>query len=313
MSASLRTAFEEAARVTVAGVDFDPITEADVIDSDRAAMRAGEGGRIITPNVDILRLTRRDPELRGYVTGADLVVADGMPVIWASRLRYGRDRCLPQRVAGADLIWSLSAACAVDQRRLLLIGGVPPTGTADGSADADSGRPAGTAYAGSGRLADAADADALRDWSAERDLPGGAARAAGVLGTRYPGLIIAGAVSPPFGFLDDPAACDRLRDIAVKAEPDLVLVGLGFAKQERVIQLLAGELPQAWFLGCGAAIDFVDGDQRRAPDWMQRTGLEWTHRLAREPGRLAGRYLRHDLPYAAGMLIRSALHIPTRR
>ena len=93
----------------------------------------------------------------------------------------------------------------------------------------------------------------------------------------------------------------------VDAAPDLVYVGLGFPKQEWLADRLAPDLPKTWLLGCGAAINFIAGDQDRAPDWMQRTGLEWTHRLSREPGRLARRYLRHDAPYAVGLLARSAL------
>ncbi|WP_344075657.1 WecB/TagA/CpsF family glycosyltransferase [Luedemannella helvata] len=300
-------------------MNFDPITEADAVHRVRAAMRAGLGGRIVTPNVDILRLAARDDALRAYLNAADLVVADGMPVVWASRLSHGRDGCLPERVAGADLIWSLSEACAIDGRRVFLIGGVPPApvprpadpAEAEGVGSADAvGRTEGADAVGRTDGADAAawtgDADALRDWSAARELPAGAARAAAVLGTRYQGLRLVGAVSPPFGFLDDPAQTERLRAAVVAARPHLVFVGLGFAKQERVIELLAPHLPDAWFLGCGAAIDFVDGDQRRAPGWMRRSGLEWAHRLAREPGRLAGRYLRHDVPYALGMLARAA-------
>jgi N-acetylglucosaminyldiphosphoundecaprenol N-acetyl-beta-D-mannosaminyltransferase len=280
--------------VSVAGVAFDPVTEADVVTHVRAALRAGVGGRISTPNVDILRLIAADPALRAHVTTADLVVADGMPVIWASRLRHGRAG-LPERVAGSDLIWSLCAACAIDRRRVFLVGGVPPAGP-----DPDPGLvPDPDPHPD-------LDPDAGRDWQGARELPAGGLRAAAVLGTRYPGLVVAGAVSPPFGFLDDPGQCERLRDTVVAARPDLVLVGLGFAKQERVIDLLAGDLPRAWFLGCGAAIDFVDGDQRRAPEWMRRSGLEWAHRLSREPGRLARRYLRHDLPYALRMLTRAA-------
>jgi hypothetical protein len=51
----------------------------------------------------------------------------------------------------------------------------------------------------------------------------------------------------------------------------------------------------------------VAGDSRRAPVWMQRTGLEWAHRLASEPGRLGRRYLREDAPFAVRLLATSAL------
>ena len=65
-----------------------------------------------------------------------------------------------------------------------------------------------------------------------------------------------------------------------------------------MIDRIRPALPRAWFVGCGAAVNFVAGDVDRAPRWMQRSGLEWAHRLGTEPRRLAGRYLRHDAPYA---------------
>ena len=53
----------------------------------------------------------------------------------------------------------------------------------------------------------------------------------------------------------------------------------------------------------GASLEFVAGHVPRAPLWMQRSGLEWLHRLAREPRRLAGRYLR-DCPTVLALLLR---------
>jgi N-acetylglucosaminyldiphosphoundecaprenol N-acetyl-beta-D-mannosaminyltransferase len=53
-------------------------------------------------------------------------------------------------------------------------------------------------------------------------------------------------------------------------------------------------------------VNFVAGDIDRAPRWMQRTGLEWAHRLGSEPRRLAGRYLKRDAPYALRLLAGSA-------
>jgi N-acetylglucosaminyldiphosphoundecaprenol N-acetyl-beta-D-mannosaminyltransferase len=83
-------------------------------------------------------------------------------------------------------------------------------------------------------------------------------------------------------------------------------VGLGFPKQERVIAVLRKRFPRTWFLGIGISIHFVGGDIARAPRWMQRLGLEWVHRLAQEPRRLAKRYLVHGLPFAARLLAHGA-------
>jgi N-acetylglucosaminyldiphosphoundecaprenol N-acetyl-beta-D-mannosaminyltransferase len=86
------------------------------------------------------------------------------------------------------------------------------------------------------------------------------------------------------------------------AEPDLVLVGLGFPRQERIIEALRAEVPHAWYLGCGAGIPMAAGRFRRAPVPLQRMGAEWLYRLALEPRRLARRYLRDDAPFALALL-----------
>ncbi|MBB2913363.1 N-acetylglucosaminyldiphosphoundecaprenol N-acetyl-beta-D-mannosaminyltransferase [Streptosporangium becharense] len=109
-------------RVQVAGVAIDPMTESEAVDHVVAALKRGEGGHLVTPNVDICRTAARDPRARGLVEGADLVVADGMPLVWAARL-LGTP--LPGRVTGADLIWSLSEAAAFYRYPVYLLGGPP--------------------------------------------------------------------------------------------------------------------------------------------------------------------------------------------
>ncbi|WP_232805716.1 WecB/TagA/CpsF family glycosyltransferase [Glycomyces xiaoerkulensis] len=127
-------------------------------------------------------------------------------------------------------------------------------------------------------------------------------RAATVLEHRFPGLKVVGAWCPPMGFDRDDSQWRSLVARFEAAAPDLVYAGLGFPKQERVIARLREAAPRTWFLGCGAGIDFLAGYRRRAPEWMRRTGTEWTYRLASEPGRLARRYLRDDVPEALRLL-----------
>jgi N-acetylglucosaminyldiphosphoundecaprenol N-acetyl-beta-D-mannosaminyltransferase len=88
------------------------------------ALAAGRGGCIVTPNLDHLRRLARDAGLRDRYALADLRVADGMPLVWASRLQKTP---LPARVAGSDLIWSLSAAAAARGLSVFLLGGDPGT------------------------------------------------------------------------------------------------------------------------------------------------------------------------------------------
>jgi N-acetylglucosaminyldiphosphoundecaprenol N-acetyl-beta-D-mannosaminyltransferase len=251
-------------RVHLDGTGFDRITEGEVVALVREALAAGRGGRIITPNIDILRQAQADSRVRAYLDDADLIVADGMPLVWASRLS---GTPLPERVAGSSLIWSLSAGLGRDGRSIFVVGGNPAT-----------------PYE-----------------------PDGAHRAAARLAAACPGVRIAGTLCPERGFERDPAVFGEFTAAIKETKPDLVYVGLGFPKQEIVISRLRGELPGSWFIGCGAAVNFVAGDVGRAPRWMQRTGLEWAHRLGTEPRRLAGRYLRHDAPYALRLLAGSVL------
>ncbi|MFB4270316.1 WecB/TagA/CpsF family glycosyltransferase [Nonomuraea sp. GTA35] len=257
-----------AARVQVAGVGVDALTESEVVRRVAEALEAGRGGRIVTPNVDICRAAAADPALRELVCSADLVVPDGMPLVWAARL-LGTP--VPERVTGADLIWSLSALAARRGWPVYLLGGGPPEV---------------------------------------------AGRAAAELRSRHPDLKICGTHAPPYAFDATPEGAARVRGMVVAARPRLVFVGLGFPRQDRLIARLREELPGAWFVGCGAAIAFAAGTVARAPAWAGRAGLEWAFRLVREPGRLAGRYLLDDLPFAVRLLggcLATRLRFPSGR
>src|SRR5215218_8450759 len=112
-------------RVNLAGEWFDAVTEQVVVQRVLSGLDRGIGGRIITPNVDILRMAAAegpDGPVRGYLADATLVVADGMPLVWASRLA---GTPLPERVTGSGLIWSLSAALGRAQRSVYVLGGKP--------------------------------------------------------------------------------------------------------------------------------------------------------------------------------------------
>jgi N-acetylglucosaminyldiphosphoundecaprenol N-acetyl-beta-D-mannosaminyltransferase len=245
-------------RVRLLGLDVDPVTEAEVIATILWALDRGRGGFVVTPNLHHLRELSRNRDLTPLFSAADLVVADGMPLVWASRLQGSS---LPERVAGSELIWSLTAESARRDRSVFLLGGAP----------------------------------------------GVAARAEKRLRECYPGAALAGTHCPPFGFESDGDAVDEMLHRLRDASPDIVFVGLGFPKQERLIAYLRSEFPKSWFLGVGYSFSFVAGETPRAPDWMMRFGLEWVHRMAHEPRRLATRYLVHGLPFAARLFASAGL------
>ena len=115
-----------------------------------------------------------------------------------------------------------------------------------------------------------------------------------------PGIEIAGAISPPFKELTDDdldAAASEIR----ASGADLVWVGLGAPKQDVVGEKLRERRCASTVLCVGAAFDFVAGVKRRAPRWMQATGLEWAFRLGTEPRRLWRRYLIGNPQFVAGV------------
>lgn len=135
----------------------------------------------------------------------------------------------------------------------------------------------------------------------------GAAQAASeVLTGHYPGLQVVGTASPWIGTAPSAAEVEAIGEAIGPVHPDVVLVAFGSPKQELVIEQLRASFPGAWFVGVGVSFSFVAGMIERAPPWVQRAGLEWAHRLAQEPRRLARRYLLEDLPFSAKFFARAA-------
>jgi N-acetylglucosaminyldiphosphoundecaprenol N-acetyl-beta-D-mannosaminyltransferase len=240
------------------GVPLDGLDERRTIETVLEGLSGGSGGWVCPVNLDVLRQCAENPEIRDLVGQADIIVADGMPLIWASRLAGMR---LPQRVAGSSLIHTLPEAASTAGRSVFLLGGNP------GAAEA----------------------------AAER------------LKQDNPELRIAGTLCPPFGFEKDPERRAEVDRALLQTQPDIVFVGLGFPKQDRLIAELRTLVPDAWFVSCGISFSFVSGEVRRAPGLLQRLGLEWLHRLFQEPKRLTRRYLVDGPPFAFAVA-RSAVH-----
>jgi N-acetylglucosaminyldiphosphoundecaprenol N-acetyl-beta-D-mannosaminyltransferase len=255
-----RVALSAAARpieVSLLGVPLDPLTHGQVAERVLFDLDRGKGGYIVTPNLQILRSIRRSPILRTLALGAELRVVDGIPLLWASQIR---GTPVPGRVAGSDLIWTLSQAAADHDRSVFLLGGSP--GTAQLAGD--------------------------------------------VLKRRFAALRIAGTYCPPLGYDRDPEEIARICAELQGSNADVVYVGLPFPKASALVSVIRDRLDATWFLGLGVSFSFVCGDISRAPVWMQRTGLEWLHRLVQEPTRLFRRYILQGLPFV-GTLFLSAL------
>ncbi|GHT87881.1 glycosyl transferase [Bacteroidia bacterium] len=104
----------------------------------------------------------------------------------------------------------------------------------------------------------------------------------------YPGIPQVGVYSPPFRPLTENEETEIV-DLINKNNPHLVFVVLGCPKQEKWMASMRGRV-KAVMIGVGAALPVLVGEQKRAPLWMQQSGLEWCYRLRQEPRRLFKRY-----------------------
>lgn len=103
----------------------------------------------------------------------------------------------------------------------------------------------------------------------------------------HPSLRIAGLRNGYF----DPAESASVVEGINRSRADLLFVALSSPAQDVWVAANLAATGARFALGVGGSFDHLSGLQRRAPSWMQRAGLEWLYRLAREPRRLWRRYL----------------------
>ncbi len=106
----------------------------------------------------------------------------------------------------------------------------------------------------------------------------------------FPGILICGAYSPPFGEWDDRES-DKIVSMINNAGADILWVGISTPKQDIWIYDHKQNLNVRIAIGVGAAFDFHSHRVKRAPLWMQKAGMEWFYRLMQEPRRMWKRYL----------------------
>jgi N-acetylglucosaminyldiphosphoundecaprenol N-acetyl-beta-D-mannosaminyltransferase len=121
--------------------------------------------------------------------------------------------------------------------------------------------------------------------------PGSAERSAAILTERFPGLQVAGISCPPRGFQSNPEVLGRVLSEIKESEATILFVALGAPLQEFFIQDHVRPMNIPVAIGIGGSLDILAGEFKRAPQYVQRLGLEWAYRLAQEPRRLARRYI----------------------
>jgi exopolysaccharide biosynthesis WecB/TagA/CpsF family protein len=253
-------------RIEIDGLLFDDVTMEEATARVVELAKLRDRPRFVcTGNLDHLAIAAADAEFKAAYEAADLVVADGAPVVWLSKLG---GTPLRERVAGSDLFWTLGRASAETGVTLFFLGGV------EGAADA----------------------------------------AKAELEKRYPGTRVIGTYCPPFKTFATQEEQDRIRDVVREAKPDILLVAFGAPKQEKWIAANKERLGVPIAIGVGGSFEMACGMLKRAPVWMQRTGLEWAYRFAQQPRRLFDRYIMRDVPHLAKAAARTArLRITPRR
>lgn len=140
------------------------------------------------------------------------------------------------------------------------------------------------------------------------------ARAVDAVRRLYPGLRIAGHHHGYFTLAEE----DNLVAAIRRCGTDVLWVGLGVPREQAFMVRNRARLEGlTWVKSCGGLFNFLSGSRRRAPYWMQVTGLEWAFRVAQEPRRLAGRYTVTNvdavLQITAGAIRERMMAVPRNR
>jgi len=234
--------------IKILGVKINNVDYRTTIEKIEEFIKSQKPHQICTINPEYIMAAQKDPEFKQILNQADLCIPDGTGLILASRfLAKSKSQIIKKRVTGVDLIWKLAELGQKKSYSIYLLG------------------------AG----------------------PGIAEQTANILCNKYPELKIA-------GFSEGIPQLPRNRKIILdldrfekelvskicKLKPQILLVAYGAPKQDKFIAKYKKELAVPVMIGVGGSFDFISGRIKRAPQWMQKTHLEWLYRLFREPKRI---------------------------
>jgi N-acetylglucosaminyldiphosphoundecaprenol N-acetyl-beta-D-mannosaminyltransferase len=228
-------------RLAILGVPIDDVTMEETLETLNGFIQRGVFHQVAAANVNVLMNAVRDGELMEILRSCSLVLPDGMPLVWASRLM---GTPLRERVTGYNLVPHLVQLAAQKNYGIFLLG------------------------------------------AAEECSAGAAAW----IERNYPEARVAGRYSPPFGPLHTMNHSEILVRIE-RAKPDILLVAFGNPKQEKWLAAQRSRLQVPLAMGVGGSLNFLAGQVKYTPRWMQNRGLEAIYRVWQEPRRLGGRYL----------------------
>ena len=220
-------------KTNILSVNFDNISHSQALERLLVFLDSNKPNTVFTPNPEMVMLAQKNKKFCSVLNSADLVLPDGIGIVYASRLTKSK---IPKRVTGIDLLTSLLPHIASSGHSLYFLGAAP----------------------------------------------GVAETAAARLKAQFKELSIAGV---HHGFFKDE---DDVRIIAGinASKADILLVGLGFPRQEEWIFRHKDKINSKILMGVGGSFDVLSGNLSRAPKLFQKLGLEWFFRLMRQPSRI---------------------------
>jgi biofilm PGA synthesis N-glycosyltransferase PgaC len=232
-------------RAELMGLPFDTLTMDSAVERCLELCHAPRASHtIITVNASHVCMVRRDPELAKACRAGDLIVADGMSVVWALR---ASGQPAPERVAGVDLMARLLSAAGQHRLRVFFLGAKPEV----------------------------------------------VAKLVERCRSQYPGLQIAGFRDGYFRADEQPRIIEDIQ----ASRADFLFVGMPSPFKETWCERHRDRLQVPVIVGVGGSFDVLAGFIKRAPRWVQRTGLEWLWRLLMEPRKLWKRYLTTNVEF----------------
>ncbi len=241
---------------------FDNLTRTEAAEAVARLALAGHGGYVVKPYSEFMPRAVRDPRLRRILNEASLCLADGAGIVWAAHylaLPGGRLRAL------AQLPLSMAS--------LVVRPGAVRAPLVEAMAGVDFTWEMLAAL-------DRAGARVFLLGGTEAEVEGTRRR----IEERFGSLKIVGARRGHFA--GEGRENERVLEQIRAAAPQVILVAMGFPRQEQWIADSLQRLPPAVAVAEGGSFSFISGATPRAPAWMRRSGLEWLFRLLRQPWRL---------------------------
>nr|WP_316643921.1 WecB/TagA/CpsF family glycosyltransferase [uncultured Roseateles sp.] len=237
-------------RIEMMGCTIDNLSMEETLQAVEGFVNSGKPHQHVVVNVDKLVKAQHDPELRKIINDCALINADGMPVVWASRL-LGKP--LKERVAGVDLFEALMQRAAEKGWRVFLLG-------------------------------------------AKEEI---VSRVHDLYAKKYPELTFAGYRNGYWRPDEESAIVEQI----TSAKADLLFVAISSPKKEQFLGAYQARMRIPFAMGVGGTFDVAAGKVKRAPVWMQKSGLEWFYRFLQEPRRMFRRYFIEDMAFV-GLFIR---------